>query len=59
MSTYGLDEVIRRWGRGALTVEQAVGQILLLLQVIEERLRYLEHMPPTSKRDPTKGRQTD
>lgn len=59
MGTYGLDEVIRRWGQGALTAEQAIGQILLLLQVVEERLRYLEHMPPTSKRDPTKGRQTN
>jgi len=42
MSTYGLDEVIRRWGRSTLTVEQAIGQILLLLQAIEERLRELE-----------------
>jgi hypothetical protein len=42
MSTYGLEEVIRRWERGGLTVEQAIGQILLLLQDIEERLRELE-----------------
>jgi hypothetical protein len=42
MSTYGLDEIIRRWGRERLTVEQAIGQILLLLQAIEERLRDLE-----------------
>lgn len=42
MSTYGLEEVIRRWERAGLTVEQAIGQILLLLQNIEERLRELE-----------------
>jgi hypothetical protein len=33
MGTYGLQEVIRRWGRGQLTPEQAIGQILLLLAV--------------------------
>jgi len=43
MGTYGLKEVVFRWGRGMLTVEQAIGQILLLLQAIEERLRDLEH----------------
>ncbi len=42
MSTYGLDEVIQRWEREGLTVEQAVGQILLLLQIVEQRLRDLE-----------------
>jgi hypothetical protein len=42
MGTYGLDEVIRRWERAALTVEQAIGQILLLLLGIEERLREIE-----------------
>ena len=36
MGTYGLDEVIRRWEQAALTVEQAIGQILLLLQATEE-----------------------
>jgi hypothetical protein len=42
MGTYGLDEVIRRWEQAALTVEQAIGQILLLLQATEERLREVE-----------------
>lgn len=42
MSTYGLEEVLRRWERGTLTVDQAIGQILQLLQIIEERLRELE-----------------
>jgi len=49
MSTYGLEEVVRRWERGTLTVEQVIGQILLLLRSIEERLREIEHRPSTSK----------
>lgn len=49
MSTYGLEEVISRWERGTLTMEQAIGQILLLLQVVEERLRDLERKLLTSK----------
>ena len=43
MGTYGLEGVIRAWELGQLTTEQAVGQILLLLQELEERLRSVEH----------------
>ena len=39
MGTYGLQEVIRRWGRDQLTPEQAIGQILLLLVELHERLQ--------------------
>ncbi len=42
MSAYGLDEVIQRWKVGKLTVEQAIGQILLLIQERDERLQELE-----------------
>ncbi len=42
MSTYGLDEVIHRWDVGKLTVEQAIGQILLLIRERDERLQELE-----------------
>ena len=42
MGTYGLEEVLRAWEREHLTSEQAIGQILLLLQELEERLRGLE-----------------
>ncbi len=42
MGTYGLDGVIQAWGRGDLTMEQAIGQILLLLRELEERLRDAE-----------------
>ena len=37
-----LEGVIQTWGQGRLTTEQAIGQILLLLQELEERLRILE-----------------
>lgn len=42
MGTYGLEGVIQAWEREQLTIEQAIGQILLLLRELEERLRLLE-----------------
>ncbi|MDY6878568.1 MAG: hypothetical protein SWK90_20510 [Chloroflexota bacterium] len=42
MGTYGLDGVIRAWKQEHLTTEQAIGQVLLLLQELDERLRSLE-----------------
>jgi hypothetical protein len=42
MGTYGLDGVIQAWEREQLTTEQAIGQILLLLKELEERIRGLE-----------------
>ena len=42
MSTYGLEDVIHKWKVGKLTVEQAIGQILLLIQERDERLQELE-----------------
>lgn len=42
MGTYGLTDVIQAWDQERLTTEQAVGQILLLLQELEERLGNLE-----------------
>ena len=57
MGTYGLQELIRRWGRSQLTPEQAIGQILLLLAELDKRLQKLERgREPPSKR-PT--RKTD
>ena len=43
MGTYGLEGVIRAWEREQLTTEQAIGQILLLLQELEERVCRVEH----------------
>ena len=42
MGTYGLEGVIQAWEREQLTTEQAIGQILLLLQELEGRLRRIE-----------------
>jgi hypothetical protein len=39
---YDLTELVRRWGREELTVEQTVGQILVWLGLIVERLEKLE-----------------
>ena len=42
MGNYNLDELITRWEREKLTTEQAVGQILLILRSLSERMRELE-----------------
>jgi hypothetical protein len=42
MGTYGLEGVIQAWEREQLTTEQAIGQILLLLQELEERMHRIE-----------------
>ena len=42
MGTYGLESVIRAWEQEDLTTEQAIGQILLLMQELKERLRVIE-----------------
>ena len=42
MGNYNLDELITRWEREKLTTEQAVGQILLILRSLSERIRELE-----------------
>jgi hypothetical protein len=40
--TYGLDGVLRLWEVGKLTTEQAIGQILLLVRQLDERVEKLE-----------------
>lgn len=42
MGSYTLDEVMKRWTRGNITTEQAVGQTLLILQDIARRVGALE-----------------
>jgi hypothetical protein len=41
--TYGLDGVLHLWEVGRLTTEQAIGQILLLVRQLDERLEKLEN----------------
>ena len=42
MGTYNLDELITLWEREKLTPEQIIGQILLVLRSLNERMRELE-----------------
>lgn len=42
MGNYNLDELITLWEREKLTTEQAVGQILLILGWLNQRVRELE-----------------
>ena len=55
MGTYGLDGVLTAWKAGKLTTEQAVGQILQLLEELEQRVTKVETVinPP---RPPTRHR---
>ncbi len=56
MGTYGMEGVLTAWKTGKLTTEQAVGQILQLLQLLERRIAELERKfgppaaPPKSRR---------
>ena len=42
MSAYELDAILKKWERAELSTEQAIGQILLLLQNISDRVGRLE-----------------
>jgi len=42
MSAYELDVVLKMWKRGDLSAEQAVGQVLLLLELLSRRVGDLE-----------------
>jgi len=48
VSNYTIEELIARWKREELTIEQAIGQILLLLKEQDRRLR--EAAPPPHER---------
>jgi hypothetical protein len=42
MGTYTLEHILREWGKGNLTAEQVVGQILLLIQDIRKQITQIE-----------------
>lgn len=42
MKRYDLPELIKRWERGNITSEQAIGQILLWVVALAERVTKLE-----------------
>ncbi len=42
MGTYSIEELVRRWFTHDITVEQAIGQVLQIIQEFERRLKDLE-----------------
>ena len=42
MSQYNLQQFVKLWAQERLTTEQAIGQILLHLQELAERLKAIE-----------------
>jgi len=50
MATYSLDVLLRKWGREELSLEQAVGQILLIIQRFDQRISVLEGRKPRPQR---------
>lgn len=48
MKKYDLTDLIKRWEREELTVEQAIGQILLWVGTLSERVTKLEARPGKS-----------
>lgn len=42
MSSYNLNQLIKMWTKEDLSVEQAVGQILLQMQILSTRIGTLE-----------------
>ncbi len=50
MGTYGLQGVLTLWAAGKLSNEQAIGQILQLLEIVELRLNDLERRPDDRRR---------
>jgi hypothetical protein len=51
MGTYSLEMLIRKWGLSELTTEQAIGQILLILQELIRQLEALEGREKGAKRE--------
>jgi hypothetical protein len=47
VSHYTVEELIARWKKEELTVEQTIGQILQVLLVLQQRLRELERRGPS------------
>ncbi len=43
MGVYSLEELVRRWFTHDITTEQAIGQLLQIVQEIERRLKELEN----------------
>ena len=53
---YTLPELIKLWEREELTVEQAIGQTLLWLTALSDRVTRLEATQPQNNNMPQTGR---
>ncbi|MCB0191821.1 MAG: hypothetical protein KDJ65_07745 [Anaerolineae bacterium] len=53
MKKYDITELIKRWEREELTVEQAVGQILLWVGSLSDRVTKLEALQRKSAASPS------
>jgi hypothetical protein len=47
MSAYDLQQLMRKWGREELTVEQMIGQIMQHLQELSDRIGSVEKQQET------------
>jgi len=45
MKRYSLPELVKKWEREELTTEQAIGQILLWLDLLSQRVTKVEATP--------------
>jgi hypothetical protein len=59
MSAYDLDTILKKWERAELSTEQAVGQILLLLQTISHRVGQLEVAQAKNRRQDNSSSQNN
>jgi len=50
MNTYNISEIIKMWEHVELTVDQAIGQLLLHIQDLSQRVSTLERRLETSTR---------
>jgi hypothetical protein len=51
MSSYNLNQLIKMWKKEELSTEQAIGQLLLQLQTLSNRLGTLEKRVEQNRKD--------
>jgi len=58
MSQYTLEELLARWKQDDVTAEQMVGQLLLAMIALQQRVRELERQRPPSAESPPNAKGT-
>ena len=51
MSSYTLDELIKKWAKEELTPEQTIGQVLLQMQTLSTRIGNLEKRSEQNRKE--------